>query len=118
MGEKIIYLLKGLLFSALITAALMFLLAALMYFTGLSERLMAPLVVAAYVLATFIGGLYFSKHGERKRFLWGIVFGIAFFILYLLVVACCGTLLSMKPGEAIMMLVFSLVAGMAGGMVS
>lgn len=117
MGEKIIYLVKGLLFSTFITAVMMFLLAALMYMAGLSERLVAPLVVASYVLAVFIGGLYFSKHGERRRFLWGLMFGAAFFILYLLVVACCGTLLTMKPSEAITMLVFSLVAGMAGGMV-
>ncbi|MGN0505071.1 MAG: TIGR04086 family membrane protein [Lachnospiraceae bacterium] len=118
MGEKIVYLCKGLLFSSLITGVLMLLVALFMYKAGISESIAAPLVVASYLLAAFVGGLYFAKHAKARRFLWGLLFGAAFYVVYLLVAACYGTIPSMKIGEAVLMLAFSLVAGMAGGMLS
>lgn len=118
MGEKIIYLLKGLLFSSFLTGILMLLVAFLMYQAGLSETAAAPMVVAAYVLSAFLGGIYFAKHGEKRRFLWGMVFGLSFYVVYLLVSACAGSLTDMKTGEVVSMLAFSVAAGMVGGMVS
>lgn len=118
MGEKVVYLLKGLLFSSLITGILLLLIAFLMYRTGLSESIAAPMVVAAYILGALIGGFYFARHAAARRFLWGLLFGVAFYAVYLLVAACYGTLLSMQITEMVSMLVFSVVAGMAGGMIS
>ncbi len=118
MGDKIVYLLKGLLFSSLITGLLLLLIALLMYKAGISESVASPMVVGAYILAALIGGFYFAKHAQSRRFLWGMLFGTAFYAVYLLIAACYGTLLSMGIGELASMLAFSVVAGMAGGMVS
>lgn len=118
MGEKTVYLLKGLLFSSLITGVLLLLIALLMYKAGLSESIASPMVVGAYVLAALIGGFYFAKHAKSRRFLWGLLFGVVFYAVYLLVAACYGTLLSMGISEMVSMLAFSVVAGMAGGMAS
>lgn len=118
MGEKVVYLCKGLLFSSLITGILLLFVAFLMYKAGLSESVASPMVVGSYVLAALVGGFYFAKHAKSRRFFWGLGFGAAFFAVYLLVAACCGTLLAMGIGEIVSMLLFSLAAGMAGGMIS
>lgn len=111
-----IYLLKGIVFAAVLLTVLLMILAGLMYGTGLSERIMRPLVVAAYAFAVFVGGLYFSGHGEKRRFLWGLLFGQLFFLCYLGLALGVQGYAGQKPSELALMFVFSLLSGMTGGM--
>lgn len=116
MGKNMVYLLKGIVFAAVLLAVFLVLLAGLMYGTGLSERLMRPLVVAAYAFAVFVGGLYFSGHGKKRRFLWGLLFGLLFFFCYLGLALGMQGYSGQKPSELALMFVFSLLSGMTGGM--
>lgn len=118
MKEKGIYLCKGLLFSTLMTGALLMLVALLMYLAGIPDSVAAPLVVGGYLLADVLGGFYYARHAAARRFLWGLVFGTAFFLLYLILLALSGGISHWKGAEAVLFFLFSLLAGMAGGMLS
>lgn len=118
MKQNILYLLKGLLFSTVTITLATLLLALLMMKTGWGDSVMYPLLIIFFCLATFIGGRYFAKHAPSKRFLWGILFGTAFFALYVLVtyfISGSDTLLS---ENAMTFLLTALGSGCVGGMLS
>lgn len=118
MKQKLIYLAKGLLFATLILTLATLLLAFLMMKTGWSDTVMFPMLVAFFCLAAFLGGRYFAKHAESRRFVWGIGFGAAFFALYLIaawLLSSDGTLLS---DNTLTFLIASVAAGCLGGMLS
>ena len=118
MKQNIIYLVKGLLFSALILTLATLLLAFLMMKTGWGDSVVFPMLIVFFCLAVFLGGRYFAKHAESRRFIWGIAFGAAFFMLYAVVtyfLSANGALLS---DNAITFLISSLATGCVGGMLS
>jgi len=118
MKQNILYLLKGLLFSTVIITLATLLLAFLMMKTGWGDSVMYPMLLVFFCLATFTGGRYFAKHAPSKRFIWGTLFGTAFFALYVLVtyfISGSDTLLS---ENAMTFLLTALGSGCVGGMLS
>lgn len=118
MKQNTLYLLKGLLFSAVIITLATLALAYLMMKTGWGDSIMYPMLLVFFCLATFLGGRYFAKHAPSKRFIWGILFGTAFFAFYLIVtyfISGSGTLLS---ENAMTFLLAAVGSGCVGGMLS
>ena len=70
---KIVWMLKSLLFSYVVTGMLLALLTVLLYKFELDEQLVSAAIVAIYVLATMAGGLVIGKLVKVRRFLWGLV---------------------------------------------
>ena len=118
MKQNIVYLFKGLLFSTLLMTALVFLLAFVMQQTQWQTSVMSPLLIVAYCLSTFTGSWYFSKHAEAKRFLWGIGFGAAFFVIYLIALFCITPVAAISMDRVLTFLAFGVIAGCVGGMLS
>lgn len=117
MKQTTICLLKGLLFSALLFAISILLLAYAMMKTGVSDTVLFILLLAAFSLSIFLGGRYFAKHTNARRFLWGILFGAVAFGIYLLLTFCF-SLGGSLSGHAMYFLALSLLAGCLGGMLS
>ena len=118
MKQNLIYLFKGLFFSALLLTAATLLLAFLMMKTGWGDSVMFPMLVVFFCLATFLGGRYFAKHAESRRFLWGIGFGASFFALYLLAAFVLSPDGSQLSDNTMIFLASALGAGCIGGMFS
>lgn len=118
MKQNAIYLFKGLLFSALIFTLSTLLLAFLMMKTGWGDSVMFPVLIVFFCLAAFLGGRYFAKHAETRRFLWGIGFGVAFFVLYAIVTYFLSSDGAFLSDNATTFLISSLAAGCIGGMLS
>jgi len=118
MKQNLIYLLKGLFFSTLIIAASTLLLALLMMKTGWGDVVMYPMLIVCFCLAVFLGGRYFAKHAPSKRFLWGILFGAAFFALYLILNYFLSDSTSLLSENAMTFLFAAVGSGCAGGMLS
>ncbi len=118
MKQNLIYLLKGLLFAALVLALATLLLAFLMMKTGWGDSVMFPMLIAFFCIATFLGGRYFAKHAESRRFVWGIAFGAAFFVLYAVVTYFLSPDGALLSDNAVTFLISSLAAGCVGGMLS
>ena len=118
MKQNAIYLLKGLFFSTLILILSTLLLALLMMKTGWGDPVMYPILILFFCLATFIGGRYFAKHAPSKRFIWGILFGTAFFTLYLIVTYFLSGKDTLLSENAMTFLISAVISGCIGGMLS
>lgn len=118
MKQNLIYLAKGLLFSVLIMALAVLLLAFVMMKTGWGDSVMFPLLIVFFCLSAFIGGRYFAKHASSRRFVWGLGFGAVFFAVYLAVSYFISMNTAEASGHALTFLAAGLGAGCVGGMLS
>ena len=118
MKQNCIYLLKGLLFSTLIITLATLLLAFIMMKTGWGDSVMYPMLIGCFCLASFIGGRYFAKHAPSKRFIWGILFGTAFFALYLIINYFLSDSTALLSENAMTFLLAAAGGGCVGGMLS
>lgn len=118
MRERIVYLLKGLLFSYILTAMLILLMALGMYLVGISEKMVHILIIAIYVAATFFAGFLMGKKMQSRKFLWGLLVGGAYFLVLLVVsLAVNGTAQGFSDSVTTTF-VLCAAGGMLGGMFS
>lgn len=68
-----------------VTGAALLLLAFLMYKMQLDEAPVMGALVAVYVLSSFTGGIFAGKMIRKDKYLWGVVTGLLYFLLLLVV---------------------------------
>ena len=114
----IMFLLKSLLFSYILTAVLLLVLALLLYKVGLSEKVVSIAIIAVYVAATFFAGFITGKKMQSRKFLWGLLIGGAYFCV-LLVVSVLANQSGGELGDSVVTtFVLCAAGGMLGGMIS
>lgn len=116
--SKVLWVLKALLASYIVTGILLLLLTMALYKMELNEKMVSAAIVAIYVMATLIGGILIGKMAKVKRFIWGLGLGIAYFALLLLITL--GVYHTLNGDGANLVTTFILCAGggMVGGMIS
>lgn len=108
--------LKALLLAAVITGVEIIILSVLLYKTNLSESNLHIGVIVGYGIACFLSGLYCGKKIKTRRFLWGIVAGLIYYVVLLAVsVPVCGSDFSLSFVSSALV---CLGSGMLGGMIS
>ena len=114
----IMWMVKALLAAYVVTGILLIILALALYKFELNEGAVTAGVPAVYLISTFTGGLVVGKLAKVRRFLWGIVLGILYFALLLLVTV--GIYRTFHGSSTEILVTFALCAGggMAGGMIS
>ena len=114
----IMWMVKALLAAYVVTGILLIILALALYKFELNEGAVTAGVTAVYLISTFTGGLVVRKLAKVRRFLWGIVLGILYFALLLLVTV--GIYRTFHGSSTEILVTFALCAGggMAGGMIS
>lgn len=114
----IMWMVKALLAAYVVTGILLIILALALYKFELNEGAVTAGVTAVYLISTFTGGLVVGKFAKVRRFLWGIVLGILYFALLLLVTV--GIYRTFHGNSTEILVTFALCAGggMAGGMIS
>lgn len=117
-NTKIIYLLKGLLFSYIITAFTILLLSFLMLKLNLPSAVISGGINFIYILSAFTGGFYIGKKVEQKKFLWGLVMGILYFIVLMIVSLIIGRVTPYSMVSIFTVFIISSLSGMLGGMIS
>ena len=101
-----------------ITAGLLFLLAALMQKLQLKPGVVSVGIIVIYVIVCFLGGFLNGKIKKQKKFLWGLLIGLVY-ALMMLVVSVIGKADSgMTFSGFLPNLLICLGAGMLGGMLS
>ena len=75
---------KALVFATVFTLLVLLITALLMYKADLSMNTAGYVLMLAYIGAPFLGALYLGKKVVEKRYLWGFVVGICYFLLFLL----------------------------------
>ena len=122
-GEKgteqvAVRMLKSLLCAYVVTGIMLLILTLLLYKAGLSEENVNAGIILTYVISTFAGGFVIGKLTGVKKFLWGLLAGILYFVLLLLI--SLGVYHSVQGELMNLLTTFLLCAGggMLGGMVS
>ncbi|HKM35643.1 MAG TPA: TIGR04086 family membrane protein [Lachnospiraceae bacterium] len=117
-GVPILFLLKCLLFSYILTGGMLMLLALLVYRFSLSEKIVSVAIIAIYIGATFFAGFVTGKKLMSKKFLWGLVMGsMYFFVLVILSIAINHSFKDVASNFFTVM-VMCAGSGMLGGMLS
>ncbi len=114
----VLFLLKTLLFSYILTGALLAVLAFLLYKLGLKESVVSIAIIAIYVAATFFAGFVAGKKLRNRRFLWGLLMGSAYFIVLAGISMVLGEPAGQLGDSTITTLVLCTAGGMLGGMLS
>lgn len=115
---KAVSMLKVLLVTYLFTGLMLLLLSLGLYKFGLSEKQVGIGIFAVYFLSGLFGGFLMGRSAGSRKFLWGILLGICYFIVLTLIsVGVNHGILGGAARIAIGMLL-CIAGGMLGGMFS
>lgn len=117
-NQKIIWLLKALLFSYVVTGISLLLLSVLLYKFEWNEHLVSAAIVGVYVLSTVVGGIVIGKLVRTRRFFWGLLLGNLYFILLLVITIILYRSLSGNGLNMLTAWILCTGGGMTGGMIS
>ena len=117
-SSRITFILKNMLISYLLTAGLLLLLSLLLYRFGLSENIVSICITGIYVLATFLSGFLAGKREQTKRFLWGLLMGLLYFLVLSAVSLIVDSSTFSLGRGFITTLILCCAGGMLGGMLS
>lgn len=115
---KVIWWIKSLLASYIVTGILLLVLTFFMYKFELNEKIVSAAIVGIYVVSTLIGGVIIGKLTKSKRYLWGMVLGILYFVLLLLITFGVYRTLNGDSVSIVTSLILCAGGGMTGGMIS
>lgn len=115
---KVIWWIKSLLASYIVTGILLLVLTFFMYKFELNEKIVSAAIVGIYVVSTLIGGMIIEKLTKSKRYLWGMVLGIVYFVLLLLITLGVYRTLNGDSVSIVTSLILCAGGGMTGGMIS
>ncbi len=115
---KVIWWIKSLLASYIVTGILLLVLTFFMYKFELNEKIVSAAIVGIYVVSTLIGGMIIGKLTKSKRYLWGMVLGIIYFVLLLIITLGVYRTLNGDSVSIVTSLILCAGGGMTGGMIS
>ena len=115
---KVIWWIKSLLASYIVTGILLLVLTFFMYKFELNEKIVSAAIVGIYVVSTLIGGMIIGKLAKSKRYLWGMVLGIIYFVLLLLITLGVYRTLNGDSVSIVTSLILCAGGGITGGMIS
>lgn len=117
-NTRLLSLLKGLLLSYIITAFLLLILAFLMLKLDLSGMVLSGGINFVYIISAFVGGFFVGKKVEQRKFIWGLVMGIFYFIVVMVISLVMNTSSPLSLGSLLTVFIISSLSGMLGGMIS
>lgn len=115
--ERLVALLKCLMASYLITGALLLLVAGLLYKFSIGENVVDISIIVIYCVSSLLAGLFFSKGASSHRFLWGMLAGMAYFVVICAVSVVADPDFMPLSNACITTLFICLGSGMLGGMI-
>ena len=116
--QTAVSMLKALLCAYVVTGIMLLILTILLYKAGLSEENVNAGIILTYVISTFAGGFVIGKLMKVKKFLWGLLAGVLYFVLLLLISLGVYHALQAEIMHLLPTLLLCAGGGMLGGMVS
>lgn len=111
-------LITSLIISYVLTTILLLILAMMLYKMDLTEGKVNIAVCVIYVVSCFFGAFVFGKKMLSRRFLWGAVLGVAYFILLGVISVAAQKGIASDMSHLIVSFCMCLAAGTIGGMLS
>ena len=117
-GTFVIQILKALLASYIVTGILLFAVTFFLYYFDWDEQMVTAGIIVIYVLSTFTGGFIMGKIKKMKKFLWGAVMGVLYFLLLFLISFAVYRSFDGNGTNVITTLLLCMGGGMLGGMLA
>lgn len=114
----VLFLLKCLLVSYILTGGMLMLLALLVYRFSLSEKLVSVVIIGIYIGATFLAGFLAGKKLKAKKYLWGLLVGSVYFLVLVVLSLAVNHSFKDVATNFFTVLIMCAGSGMLGGMLS
>lgn len=111
-------ILKVLFVTYLISAILLLILAFCLYNFGLSSDKLKLGVMAIYGISGFLGGFFSGKVSGAKKYLWGMLTGLCYFLVLFVIAIGINNGLDLDYGNVLIQFALCTGCGMLGGMIS
>ncbi len=118
MKDYILHIIKVVIVDVIITFIGVLLLSYLLYKFRFGDDILRTGIVIVYVISNFVGGFIIGRIKETKKYIWGAVTGVIYFIALALISALVTGELFGNGNMAMMAFMASVIGGMIGGMVS
>ncbi|MBP3664752.1 MAG: TIGR04086 family membrane protein, partial [Tyzzerella sp.] len=97
---------------------LLFILTLLLYKFQWDEQMITAGIIAIYVISTFAGGFILGKLKGTRKFLWGLIMGILYFLLLFLISFGVYRSFDGNGTNVLTTLLLCMGGGMLGGMIA
>ena len=115
--HEVLFFIKIIVFTYLMSLLLLGILALVSYKTDCSAKVISGGIIAIYFISAFIGGLFAGKVKKNRRIIWGITVGLLYLAGLLIVSIIVGKGIS-GGIEVAAALGAAVAGGIIGGMVS
>ena len=109
---------KSLIISYIVTFILLLIFAMIMYYGNVSETVVGIFVIITYFISSLLGGLSIGKGVEKRRFLWGMILGLLYFGIIMMITLVGRADNEQIDSSKITGFITSCIGGMLGGMIS
>ncbi len=99
-----------------ISCMLLMILAALLFKCGLTEGQMTIAIIGVYIITTFIGGVLIGKYNKVKKYIWGLIIGLSYYVVLMIVTLVVNK--GLADYNIVTTMILCLCSGMLGGMLS
>lgn len=117
-GNQVMQIMKALLASYIVTGILLFILTFLLYKFEWDEQMVTAGIIVIYVVSSFVGGFILGKLRKSRKFLWGLIMGLLYFVLLFLISFGVYRSFSGNGTNLITTLLLCAGGGMLGGMLA
>lgn len=118
IGKKFGIVIRGLIFSYALTGVLLALLAFLVFKFQLTETVTDLVIVAIYVMVTFLGAFVIGKKVKERKFLWGFLLGFMYILIISVVAIALGHVFQVNSTANLTTAALCIGGGLLGGMLS
>lgn len=118
VAQKIMPIVRALLIAYAVTGIMLLILALLLYKVNMGEGAVTAGIIIVYIVSCFLGGWTAGHNIGHKKYLWGFLTGVCYFLL--LVVISAAFQQGSMAGVRYLITAFAMCAGggMVGGMIS
>lgn len=109
---------KSLIISYIVTFILLLIFSMIMYYGNVSEKVVGLFVIITYFISSLLGGLSIGKSVENRRFLWGMILGLLYFGIIMMITLVGRVGNEQIDSSKITGFITSCIGGMLGGMTS
>lgn len=118
LSTKCIQTIKCLFISYLLTIILLALLALCVYSWNLGSTFVNICIICIYIITCFLGGFILGKSTKSKRFIWGMLLGLAYMFILMIIAYAMNHNINLTSASNLTTLLLCVGGGMLGGMVS
>lgn len=117
-GRTAAALLPGLMISCLATVVILLVMAFVMLKLQPGTSAVETCILVTYAVSCFFGGWYCGRKAVRRKFLWGLLSGVLYFLLLFLVSGMGDRAVQSGLVQSLTALVICAGGGMLGGMLA